>query len=72
MRPQWPLGNRNRWGLPDRLGREADDLPVWVGELYLEAHRATLTTHSEVKLAKRRAQEPSGAPSWLVKSSPAR
>ena len=41
----------------DRLGQEADDLPVWVGELYLEAHRATLTTHAEVKLANRRGEE---------------
>ncbi len=42
-----------------RFGRAADfferlrayekDLPVWVGELYLEAHRGTLTTHALVK-----------------------
>ncbi len=44
-------------GFLDRLGGEADDLPVWVGELYLEAHRATLTTHAEVKLANRRGEE---------------
>ena len=44
-------------GFLHRLGQEADDLPVWVGELYLEAHRATLTTHAEVKLANRRAEE---------------
>jgi alpha-mannosidase len=44
-------------GFLHRLGQEADDLPVWVGELYLETHRATLTTHAEVKLANRRAEE---------------
>jgi alpha-mannosidase len=59
-------------GLALSVGREADELPVWVGEPHLEAHGATLTTHSEVKLAKRRAEEPSRPPSWLVKSSPAR
>ena len=30
---------------------------VWTGELYLEAHRATLTTHADVKLANRRGEE---------------
>ena len=32
----------------------ADDLPVWVGELYLEMHRGTYTTHGEVKRANRK------------------
>ena len=54
----------------DRLGHEADDLPVWVGELYLEAHRATLTTHAEVKLANRRAEEAlRAAELWSVAAS---
>jgi alpha-mannosidase len=44
-------------GFLHQLGQEADALPVWVGELYLETHRATLTTHAEVKLANRRAEE---------------
>jgi alpha-mannosidase len=30
-----------------------DELPVWVGELYLEMHRGTYTTHGEVKRANR-------------------
>lgn len=30
------------------------DLPVWVGELYLEMHRGTYTTHAEVKRANRK------------------
>ncbi|MCC5953375.1 MAG: alpha-mannosidase [Acidimicrobiia bacterium] len=29
------------------------DLPVWVGELYLELHRGTYTTHAEVKKGNR-------------------
>jgi alpha-mannosidase len=31
-----------------------DELPVWAGELYLEMHRGTYTTHAEVKKANRR------------------
>lgn len=31
-----------------------EELPVWVGELYLEMHRGTYTTHAEVKRANRR------------------
>ena len=54
----------------DRLGQEADDLPVWVGELYLETHRATLTTHAAVKLANRRAEEAlRAAELWSVGAS---
>jgi alpha-mannosidase len=57
-------------GFLNRLGQEADDLPVWVGELYLEAHRATLTTHAEVKLANRRAEEAlRAAELWSVAAS---
>ena len=52
------------------MGQEADDLPVWAGELYLEAHRATLTTHAEVKLANRRAEEGlRAAELWSVAAS---
>jgi alpha-mannosidase len=36
---------------------EARDLSTWVGELYLEAHRGTYTTHADVKLANRRCEE---------------
>ena len=32
----------------------AGELPVWVGELYLEMHRGTYTTHGEVKRANRK------------------
>ena len=32
-------------------------LETWVGELYLEAHRATATTHADVKLGNRRGEE---------------
>ncbi len=37
-----------------RLGEHADRLPVWVGELYLELHRGTLTTQAAVKKANRK------------------
>ena len=46
------------------------DLPTWVGELYLEAHRATLTTHADVKLANRRGEEAlRAAEMWSVAAS---
>ncbi|MGB3542808.1 alpha-mannosidase, partial [Rubrivirga sp.] len=37
-------------GLVEKTGR---DVPVWKGELYLESHRGTLTTHARVKKANR-------------------
>jgi alpha-mannosidase len=57
-------------GFLDRLDQEADDFPVWVGELYLETHRATLTTHADVKRANRRAEEAlRAAELWSVAAS---
>ena len=57
-------------GFFDRLSDESADLPTWVGELYLEAHRATLTTHADVKLANRRAEEAlRSAELWSVAAS---
>ncbi|HET9732822.1 MAG TPA: glycoside hydrolase family 38 C-terminal domain-containing protein [Acidimicrobiales bacterium] len=38
-------------------GTRADDLPVWAGELYLEMHRGTYTTHADVKKANRRLED---------------
>ena len=35
---------------------EAADWPVWVGELYLELHRGTYTTHADVKLGNRQGE----------------
>ena len=40
----------------DDLGSREDRLPVWKGELYLEMHRGTYTTHAWVKRANRRAE----------------
>ncbi len=37
-----------------RLEQYRDRLPVWVGELYLELHRGTLTTQARVKQANRK------------------
>ncbi|MFB6150735.1 MAG: alpha-mannosidase [Haloarculaceae archaeon] len=36
-------------GLFDRLAGDWDEYPVWSGELYLEKHRATLTTQARTK-----------------------
>jgi alpha-mannosidase len=44
-------------GFFERLHSEHADLATWVGELYLEYHRGTLTTHADVKLANRRGEE---------------
>ena len=33
----------------DRLKLRKDELSRWVGELYLECHRGTLTTHAYIK-----------------------
>jgi alpha-mannosidase len=38
----------------DRLGKERDKLETWVGELYLELHRGTLTTQAKNKKMNRR------------------
>jgi alpha-mannosidase len=38
------------------LEEGAADLPVWTGELYLEYHRGTYTTHADVKRANRRCE----------------
>jgi alpha-mannosidase len=36
--------------------KDQPDLPVWVGEIYLELHRGTLTTQSRTKYLHRRAE----------------
>lgn len=38
----------------DRLARNADELETWVGELYLELHRGTLTTQAATKRGNRK------------------
>lgn len=35
---------------------DAGELPVWVGELYLETHRGTYTTHARTKLGNRKSE----------------
>ena len=44
-------------GFLDALQAAEPELAIWVGELYLEYHRGTLTTHADVKLANRRGEE---------------
>jgi len=39
-----------------RADREARDLPEWDGELYLETHRGTLTTHGGIKRSNRKCE----------------
>jgi alpha-mannosidase len=41
----------------EKVHAESSDLPVWVGELYLERHRATYTTNGAIKRANRRNEE---------------
>jgi alpha-mannosidase len=55
--PQLAVGSLREF--LDGLRAEAGPagLATWVGELYLEAHRATTTTHADVKLGNRRAEE---------------
>ncbi|MFO7897690.1 MAG: alpha-mannosidase [Planctomycetota bacterium] len=40
----------------ERLAEGADDLPRWVGEFYLELHRATYTTQGRTKKLNRRCE----------------
>ncbi len=37
----------------DQAAGASPDLPLWSGELYLETHRGTYTTHAEIKKANR-------------------
>ncbi|HTK16635.1 MAG TPA: alpha-mannosidase [Acidimicrobiia bacterium] len=41
----------------DKVRAESSDLPVWVGELYLEYHRGTYTTNGPIKRANRRNEQ---------------
>ncbi|RAG85521.1 alpha-mannosidase [Streptacidiphilus pinicola] len=49
-----------RWEAPaeffDRAEAEYPNPPVWVGELYLELHRATLTSQAQTKRGNRRSE----------------
>lgn len=38
------------------LEETSEELPVWAGELYLEYHRGTYTTHADIKRANRRCE----------------
>ena len=40
----------------NRIAKKADALPVWDSELYLEAHRGTLTTRGDLKKRNRQAE----------------
>jgi alpha-mannosidase len=51
---------RARWGRVDaffeRLEPQREQLPFWRGEIYMEAHRGTYTTHTRLKAAFRAAE----------------
>ncbi len=48
------------WETPTEFFKKAEaeypNAPVWVGELYLELHRATLTSQSRTKQGNRRSE----------------
>ncbi|GAA2313907.1 glycosyl hydrolase-related protein [Streptomyces kunmingensis] len=50
-----------RWERPEEFFTAAEaeypDPPVWVGELYLELHRATLTSQAQTKQGNRRSEQ---------------
>ncbi len=58
----FPALPKARWGRVDQFFAHAQQtaaqtrLPTWQGEIYLELHRATLTTQSHVKRAHRQAE----------------
>jgi len=55
----FPVLPATRWGRVADFyseARKAPDLPVWEGEIYLELHRATLTSQSHVKRSHRHAE----------------
>jgi alpha-mannosidase len=41
----------------EKIAPHAPELPVWVGELYLELHRGTLTTQSRTKRGNRKVEQ---------------
>ena len=57
-----PVLPRTRWGRVEtyfdeaRASAERADLPVWLGEIYLELHRGTLTSQGRTKRLHRRAE----------------
>ncbi len=53
------------------LSRYRDQLPTWVGELYLELHRGTLTTQSATKRNNRKCEEALAAAEFISSCLPA-
>ncbi len=54
----------------ERLSKFADKLPQWVGELYLELHRGTLTTQSRTKRNNRKCEQMLTAAEFLCSCLP--
>lgn len=50
----------------DRLEKQSADLPLWVGELYLECHRGTYTTRARNKRQNRKAELLLHDTEWLM------
>ncbi len=57
-------------GFFERLNKHKDKLPRWVGELYLELHRGTLTSQAKVKKANRRLEHELKTIEWLYSCLP--
>jgi alpha-mannosidase len=56
-------------GFWDKVRGDSADLPVWVGELYLEFHRGTYTTNGPIKRANRRNEQAlRAAELWSVRA----
>ncbi len=49
-----------------KLEATCGELPVWNGELYLEAHRGTYTTHAKIKKANRESEFAAHDVEWLA------
>ena len=67
--PKVKFGRADRFF--DRLAEHADELPNWVGELYLELHRGTLTTQSRTKRGNRKCEQLLTAAEFLASCLPA-
>ncbi len=54
----------------DRIARYQDKLPKWVGELYLELHRGTLTSQARTKRGNRKLEQALAATEFLCSCLP--
>ncbi len=67
--PQVKFGRADQ--MLKRLAKYAEEFPGWVGELYLELHRGTLTTQARTKRGNRRSEQLLTAAEFLLSALPA-